>query len=196
MFSIIVCSNRPARASAIQSHYARLFRDHAYEFILIDDATSLCEGYARGYERSRGDFLIFSHDDIEFVTPDVASRLEGHLVQFDVVGIAGTKKLIDGVWTTTGDPYCFLLVVYPEAGNQFSVRYAGAGPLCVSNIQALDGCFLACRREVVATVGFDSSTFDGFHLYDLDFTFHAYLLGYRLAVCLPREYRRCLAAVP
>ena len=183
MFSIIVCSHRPARATFVQAHYSHLFRNHAHEFILIQDAISLCEGYTRGIEQSRGDLLVFSHDDIEFVTTDVASRLARHLAQFDGIGIAGTTKLIDGKWVTAGDPYCFALVIFPATGDLFSILYAGAGPLCIPNIQALDGCFFACRREMVAAVGFDSAVFDGFHLYDLDFTFRAYLKGFRLAVC-------------
>ena len=39
------------------------------------------------------------------------------------------------------------------------------------------------RRRVLETVHFDEQTFRGFHLYDLDFTFSAYLAGFRLAVC-------------
>jgi GT2 family glycosyltransferase len=183
MFSIIVCSNRPERARASRLHYAALFRDIDHEFILIDDARSLCEGYARGFEQARGELVVLSHDDVEFVTPDAASRLARHLAEFDVVGIAGTTRLIDGMWPSAGDPYCFLLVVYPEKDGLYSVRYAGEGPLCVPGMQALDGCFVACRRDVVERTGFDATTFDGFHLYDLDFTFRAYLNGFTLAVC-------------
>ena len=39
------------------------------------------------------------------------------------------------------------------------------------------------RREVAARVAFDAATFDGWHLYDLDFTFSAWLAGLRTAVC-------------
>lgn len=183
MFSIIVCSHRPVRAAFIRHHFAQLFRAYPSEFILIDDARSLSEGYTRGLAQSSGDFLIFSHDDIEFVIPDVADRLSQHLAQFDVVGIAGTTKLIDGAWVTAGDPYCFALVVYPDADDLFAVKCVGAGELCVPGIQALDGCFFACRRKVAETTGFDAVNFDGFHLYDLDFTFGAHLQGFRLAVC-------------
>lgn len=185
MFSIIVCSHRPERASFIARHYADLFRGQAHEFILIDDAKSLCEGYARGLARSTGDRLIFSHDDIEFVLPDTAARLARNLEEFDVIGIAGTSKLIDGAWMTTGDPYAFGVVIYPRADQpgMYTVNVCGAGPLNVGGIQALDGCFIACKREVAERTGFDAATFDGFHHYDLDFTFRAHLLGYRLAVC-------------
>jgi hypothetical protein len=151
--------------------------------IVIPDARSLCEGYGRGLRRSCGDLLIFSHDDIEFVTLDVASRIAAHLSRFDLIGIAGTTKLLDARWNSAGDPFCFGLVIYPASEDQFSFRYVGRGPLSVPGIQALDGCFLACRREVAESVGFDADTFDGFHLYDMDFTFRAYTAGFQLGVC-------------
>jgi GT2 family glycosyltransferase len=183
MFSIVVCSNRPERALAVRRHYESLFLGCESEIVVIDDAASLCEGYTRGLKRTRGDFLVFSHDDVEFVTHDVAKRLAQSLAVFDMVGIAGTTRLIGGAWNDAGDPHCYALVIYPQADGMYSVRFCGAGPLCVAGVQALDGCFIACRREVAERVGFDASTFDGFHLYDLDFTFGAYLAGYRLAVC-------------
>jgi len=43
--------------------------------------------------------------------------------------------------------------------------------------------FLAARREVLERIRFDEDTFDGWHLYDLDFTFSAHLAGFRTAVC-------------
>ncbi len=182
-FSIIVCSHRPERATGIRAHYAALFRDEPHEIIVIPDAKSLCEGYARGLAQARAQRLVFSHDDIEFVTPDVPRRLRAHLDTFDLVGIAGTTQLINGVWTEAGDPHVYALVIYPDTEGWYTVRYAGNGPLCVEGIQALDGCFFACKRSVAETIGFDAATFDGFHYYDLDFTFAAHLHGFRLAVC-------------
>ena len=59
----------------------------------------------------------------------------------------------------------------------------GTGSLVVDEVQALDGVFFAARAEVARALRFDAVTFDHFHLYDLDFSFRAYLKGYRLAVC-------------
>jgi hypothetical protein len=50
----------------------------------------------------------------------------------------------------------------------------------VPGAQALDGAFLALRREVFERVQFDERTFDAWHLYDLDFVFSAHLAGYWL----------------
>ncbi len=59
----------------------------------------------------------------------------------------------------------------------------GGGELVVPEIQALDGVFLALRRDVAAAIAFDAGVFDGFHLYDLDYRFRPYQAGFRLAVC-------------
>ena len=49
------------------------------------------------------------------------------------------------------------------------------------NLQCLDGMFIATHRQVVERCPFDEATFDGFHQYDLDFTFSAYLAGFDVA---------------
>lgn len=182
MISIIVCSHRPNRAAFARQHYASLFSEHEIEFILIDDARSLCEGYNRGITRSSGDVVVLSHDDVEFVLPDAAERIVSHLHDFDLIGIAGTTKVIDGGWYMAGDPYSYALVIQPD-GDGYEVQLIGSGPLTIPGVQALDGCFMACRREVAVAIGFDSYAFDGFHLYDIDFSYRAAMSGYALAVC-------------
>jgi len=62
------------------------------------------------------------------------------------------------------------------------VRLFGVRHRVVGGIQALDGVFLAVRRAVLDTIRFDDKTFNGFHLYDVDFTYAAHLTGFRLAV--------------
>lgn len=182
-FSIIVCSHRPPRAEFIRRHYAAAFDAVPHEIIVIPDARSLCEGYTRGVAMSLGELLVFSHDDVQVLIDDLPERLQNHLSRFDLIGIAGTRRLIDGAWATAGDPDCFALVIYPLREGMCEAKASGSGPMSVDGIQALDGCFFACRRKVAEGIGFDADTFDGFHLYDLDFSFRAHLAGYRLAVC-------------
>ena len=54
-------------------------------------------------------------------------------------------------------------------------------PVC-EDIKLLDGAFIAVRRHVWESVRFDPDRYDGFHLYDLDFTWRASTAGARLAV--------------
>ena len=41
---------------------------------------------------------------------------------------------------------------------------------------------IAATRKVCEAVSFDQETFDGFHFYDLDFSYRAFRAGYKLTV--------------
>ncbi len=187
MISIIICSINPAKFAAVSKNFADRMGDAAFEIIGIHDARSLSEGYNRGTALSRGDILIFCHDDIEILTPDFLSRIRRHLQAYDVVGCAGTSCLIDSKWAYAGDPFIHGIVAYPEedawpANRFFTIVWGGFDRAVVEGIQALDGLFLAANRRVLDAVRFDEATFDGFHLYDIDFTYAAHLAGFRVAV--------------
>jgi GT2 family glycosyltransferase len=51
-----------------------------------------------------------------------------------------------------------------------------------TDIVALDGTFYCARSEAVDRVGLDCATFDGFHLYDIDFSYRTHLAGFRVGV--------------
>lgn len=182
--SIVVCSIDAGKFERVCGNYRTLFAGREIEIIGVHDARSLAEGYNRGVARSRGARLILSHDDIEILTSDFASRVDRHLADFDLIGIAGTTRLAGGKWATAGDPFVFTLVTSPdpESGG-YATMMLGGGPLVVPGIQALDGVFMALRRDVAVAIPFDDEIFDGFHLYDLDFSFRAHGAGFRLAVC-------------
>ncbi len=191
-FSIVVCSHKPDRAARAKAHYSSVFAGVSHELIFISDARSLCEGYNLGFAQSSGELIVFSHDDIEFMTDEIPHKIAHHLQTIDLVGVAGTSRLTDGNWAGAGDPYSFSAMIYEDKEtNGYIVTIHGRGDTLVQNIQAVDGCFFAAKRALVAQVLFDNSTFDHFHLYDLDFSFRAYLSGARLGVArdlLPIHY--------
>jgi len=182
--AVIICSIDPRKFAAASASWKRSLAGVSCEIVGIHDARSLAEGYNRGLQRAHADVLVFSHDDVDVVTPDVAPWLGTHLANYDVVGIAGTRRLIGGGWFFAGDPYDFMSVIspHPETGRPI-LLIEGTGSLVVDGVQALDGVCFAARAEVARALRFDAATFDHFHLYDLDFSFRAFLAGYRLAVC-------------
>lgn len=183
MVSVIVCSINPAKFAATEQMYHRLLAAVDHEIIGIHDARGLCEGYTRGMARSRGEILVFSHDDIEILTPDFAQRLTKHLQQFDVIGVAGTDQLVGMLWAWAGLPHLYGQVAHPNQHGGFDVEIYSVPRRANGGMQAMDGVFLAARRDVALSIGFDAQQFDGFHGYDADFTFRAHLAGHKLAVC-------------
>lgn len=184
LISIVICSVDEKKFAAVSRNLAECFQGEAHEIIGIHDAQSLCEGYNRGARQSSGAILIFCHDDIEIVSPDFKDKIHRHLANYDIVGVAGCTRLNGLAWMSVGQPHIHGVVSYPEQGTtEFYVLVYGAEKIIVEDIQALDGLFIAMNRMVWETRGFDEKTFDGFHGYDVDFTYSAYLSGFRLAVC-------------
>jgi hypothetical protein len=178
MFSIIICSIDDRKSARIQAHYRALLAGHAHEIILIRDAKSLSEGYNRGFAQSSGEILIFSHDDIEILSDDFAPRLLRHLNTHDVVGVAGTTLLLGPTWITAGQPQIHGCITHRLPA---SFLFECFGPPS-AKVQAIDGVFMVARRKVLEAIPFDEATFDGFHLYDLDFSYRVHLAGFSIAV--------------
>ena len=184
MISVIVCSIDEAKFAAVNATYRRLLEGEEFEIIRIPDARSMCDGYNRGVAQSRGEVLIFSHDDIEIHAANFRERLLGHLARCDIAGVAGTTLLCGPAWAWAGPPHVYgQLGMYVRAKNFFDAAIYAAPARHIVGIQALDGVFLACHRRVVEQIRFDEQTFTGFHHYDLDFTYRAFAAGMKLAVC-------------
>ncbi len=94
------------------------------EIVGIHDARSLCEGFNSGVRRAKGEVLVFSHDDVEHLAPALGPVLDRHLRRADVVGVAGTTRLVGMNWASSGIRHAHGIVTHP-AGAQFEVSLYG-----------------------------------------------------------------------
>jgi Glycosyltransferase like family len=181
--SVIIVSREDERYARVDAQYEATFASWPHERIRIRGATSMYDGWARGFEQSHGDVVVFSHDDIRFAVPDFAARLAEIMETADLAGVAGTTRVSGPAVTWSGHPFMHGAVTHQAPGDanyDFTVMSLH-GPR-VTQAQAFDGVFMAARREWVARVGFDARRFSGFHFYDLDFSYRAYLAGARLTI--------------
>jgi tetratricopeptide (TPR) repeat protein len=179
--SVVSCSRSNEEGRRVRDHFETTLRGYDFEIIQIYDARSLCEAYNRGFARTRGEVLIFAHDDIEILSADFANHLLRYLSSNDLLGIAGTSRLVGPSWTAAGWPQTHGCIVHEHLdGSGFD--FECYGPASKGPIQAVDGVFFAANRKVCEKIGFDDTTFDGFHFYDLDFCYRAFLQGFRIVV--------------
>jgi hypothetical protein len=179
--SVVVCSRDQEKGRRIRAHFEAVFAGRDFEVIQIYDARSLCEAYNRGFARTSGDVVIFSHDDIEITSDDFASRLLRHLSSSDLAGVVGTTQLAGASWIAAGWPRLHGCIVHPNHAGPGLV-FDCYGPRPRDPIQAVDGVLIAANRRVCEMIRFDEATFDGFHFYDLDFSHRAFLEGFRITV--------------
>ena len=182
-FSVIICSVDPWKFATCARHYENLLAGRAHEIIGIHDAKSLAAGYNCGLARSRGDIVIFSHDDVLMLDERFAEKITARLADYDLLGYAGTSHLIEGSWVAAGQPLIHGAVAHVTDKHLHLMVYGVDAWPMADGIQAIDGLLMIARREVALAVGFDAATFDGFHLYDLDFSFAAFLAGHKIGVC-------------
>jgi GT2 family glycosyltransferase len=190
--SVIICSIDAWKFAQTAECYAGLLAGIPHEIIGIRDAKSLAEGYNRGMAQSGGDILVFSHDDVLFLDPDFGAKITDRMSSWDLLGFAGASRLIYPLWSAADWPHLHGAVCHPyydfsPAYLRFSIYGATSYPVA-GNIQALDGLCLITRRAFAESIGFDAATFDGWHLYDLDFSFAAHLAGGRVGVCCDMPY--------
>ena len=129
---------------------------------------------------------MFAHDDIELVTEEFAARLVAHLDRYDGVGVAGASKVTGPKWGHAGQRFIHGHILHAPPAEARGALMMASGfqkPVC-EGIRVLDGVFIAVRRHVWEAQRFDADRYDGFHLYDLDFTWRASAAGARLAVPL------------
>lgn len=203
-FSVIMCSppQNEEKFKSVEHLYRTAFQGEDYEVIRISDAKSMAEGYIRGIEQSSGSIIVFSHDDAAPVRP-IGAKLRRHLRRVDIVGGAGSDRLDGPAWFTAGPPHVAgqvmnqmvrpklvdgLPVQNPDGTHVgelfFLLSVYGVPARLVENIQVIDGFWMAANREVLRPdlAWFDTDVCDGFHAYDIDFSFGAYLHGVRIGV--------------
>ncbi|MDR2690094.1 MAG: glycosyltransferase family protein [Azoarcus sp.] len=183
VFSVIICSIDPLKFAQASECYRALLARDPHEIIGIHDARSLAEGYNRGLKQSSGDIVILSHDDILILDPAFGRKIRQRLRDFDLLGFAGTSRVISGCWFDAGRGWIHGVVAHRH-DKIINLSGYGTSPWpVVDNIQAIDGMCMMARRTVALEIGFDEATFDDFHLYDLDFSYSAWRAGKKLGVC-------------
>jgi protein O-GlcNAc transferase len=182
LVSIIVCSIDDQKHARTVELYRRLYAGLPHEITVIRDARSLAEAYNRGIARSSGEVVVLSHDDVDILAADFAARLQRHLQRFDVIGVMGAAQMSGPAWGWSGHPNLRGWITHHALGaREWFVDIVDSRSVA-DDIVVLDGVFLAARRSVFDALRFDAEAFDGFHLYDIDWSYRAAMAGFRVAV--------------
>lgn len=174
------------RSSPLGMSLARLARDPRLKpQIAFSNTLGLPAVYNRRIDAvDKSDVLLFVHDDVWFEDFYISDRILAGLKEFDVIGLAGNRRLAAGHESWAYAPGADRLDLPHLAG---AIAHGDAplgkvgffGPI-VAPVELLDGVFIAGRKQALsaAAVRFDPR-FD-FHFYDLDFCRTARRAGLKL----------------
>lgn len=192
VLTIIVCSRSPHPDSRMVENIAAT-AGVPYELLWIDNSDnrhSIFSAYNSGVDRASGDIVCFCHEDIFFHTSGwgaVVCRILAD-ARVGLVGVYGFKAVSDKedfrVWSPAGYGRILQGRRMKMSGMYVTdevdwANMAGDDIPHSEECVALDGLFMAARREVAARIRFDES-FGGFHLYDFDISVQMVHHGYKV----------------
>jgi len=183
MLSLIVCSRHPERLANL----TRNVKDTIgcpHEWVVIDNASgehTIFSAYNFGADQSQGEILCFLHEDIFFHSQDWSHVLMEHLADptCGFVGVSGGSLMprVPASWSAY-DTISYLIQSKQEGKERVFITHGHFNGGHYKEAVALDGLFLAVRKDVFAHLRFDEETFHGFHGYYIDICLQAHVLGY------------------
>ena len=183
----IICT-RTKDLSPTTSTLVNTLSSYGVEVKLLVNQQSIFDAYQKGLEKcdaKNKDIIICCHDDLE-IKATKSQFLVGIskcvYEEIGIIGVAGTTLLDeDAVWWNqerwqAGLHKGFVIHYNKEHKKLHDTHYGPHG-----QVVALDGLFLAARKEVWETVGFKKpSYFEGeWDFYDIHYTTTAHHLGFK-----------------
>jgi len=179
MITVIISARNPVPEST-QERNIRKTVGSQIELFMINNSegkNGLASVYNFGAARSRGEILVFMHDDAFFMTEGWGPILESLYAQdpyLGVVGVAGTQYIFrdNYSWTAAGRPFIKGRIVQDlQNGDFFATLFSPDRESC--EVVACNGVFFAVRRTLLTQFGFDEQTFDSFYFHEMDFCMQA-----------------------
>lgn len=149
-----------------------------YELIAIDNSKnqypSVTEALNEGGRRATGKYLMFVHQDVDFLSPTWLEEAERHLDAIPNLGAAG----VAGARREGGKDFNSHLVGWIRGiGGDWGHEIAE--PI---KVQTFDELILMTPRDVFLKTFFDSTTFDFIHLFSSDYCLTVTKKGYDVYV--------------
>lgn len=189
MLSIIICNYNPKRIEPLEKNIGSKIGLDFFELIVIDNSSnskSIFEAYNEGACIAKFEKLLFLHDDVEFLTQDFGKiLLEMNLPHLGVLGIAGSilKTKTPSPWWISnyhslpkGILYQYNIQHYGNSQPQkVELGFEGEGK--IKEVLFVDGVFMYTTKNNWKEYPFDSTTFNSFHFYDLDYSLGMHEIG-------------------
>ena len=165
-------------------HVSKSFSHPKTEIIIYENQGeySLPQLYNKGLEESQFDIVVFMHDDLIIETKNVTTKLRrlfDNNPDYGIIGVAGTDKLITGMWWEDKESMCGQ-VKHQHEGRTWRNEYSKKFGESLKEVVTVDGLFFAVHKNRIKNT-FDDE-FPGFHFYDIPICVTNYLEGVKVGV--------------
>jgi glycosyltransferase involved in cell wall biosynthesis len=153
-----------------------------FELILLDNKQkrfkSAAEALNYGGRSAKNEYLLFVHQDIDFLADDWLEKAETSLKLIPDLGIAGVAgKTREGCVSNIDNGYP------PRPAGTIQITH-------VEPAQTLDECLLIIPTPIFDLFQFDEKVCDDWHLYGVDYCLTAKKMGYEVCVLPLNVYHK------
>ncbi len=182
MISIIYCTREENKKHT--EHLLKACGNPKVEIIeYINKGESLTKFYNKALAETKNDIVVFVHDDIIVETKQIANRIVRMFEnnpEYGIIGVAGTKYLSNtGRWWDERKSM-YGRVAHTHEGKTWLSEYSPDQDRRLEETIIVDGVFFAVHKNRIKQ-NFDESV-EGFHFYDVDFSFRNHLEGVKVGV--------------
>lgn len=143
--------------------------EHDLVFITNKDGVGLSQIYHEIINDINDNFIVFIHDDIEFLRYGWGSeivRLFNENNDYGIIGVAGSAEFDEeAAWWRYNQKYG--QVIHRSATQSWLTAFSELLPYDLEEVCVVDGLFIAINKNKIK-INFDNSL-TGFHMYDVDF---------------------------
>lgn len=144
---------------------------------------SLTQVYNKIIEQSSNDVVILCHDDIYFDTKNWGNKLLNHFKRnedYGILGVAGSTQLpLSAKWWEDFSKVRGI-VNHENGGKKWESKYSTSKGNQLDEVLLIDGLFIVLHKKRIKK-NFNEMV-EGFHFYDVDFSFRNYLEGVKVGV--------------
>ena len=179
MISLIVCSVNPVLLEQLRANVNETI-GITHELIIIDNRNTgdgICKAYNKAGRMASYPAVCFIHEDVRFETKDWGYRILAHLEDPNIgmLGFAGgdAKPVVPASWSSCFRSNQINVIQHfkmPDRAIEKLLVTDTEPPSVSRPVVALDGFFLATRKDIFDRFPFDEQLLTGFHGYDIDFS--------------------------
>lgn len=189
MISIIICSRTHNISQELHYNISSTIGVE-HEIIVIDNSQnqySIFSAYNEGIERSNGDYLCFMHEDVFMHSQDWGKELQNSFVHNPNCGCLGVM----GGHVLPKHPcywcdVCFESYYYQRYNNETKLinKTDFFNSQGYAEVAACDGAWMCIPSKLFheKIISFDTKTYNGFHMYDMDICMQVRACGMRTFV--------------
>lgn len=183
MITVVYCTRQPNPEH--KEHLIKTSGLHKYLEVIeiINNGESLTKAYNRGLNMAKNDIVVFCHDDLTVETKQWGTKLIKLFEknpEYAIIAVAGSKYMpTSGQWWENPKKM-YGRVAHTHEGKTWLSSYSEDLGQNLEEVVVCDGVWFGVNKKRIKKT-FNENV-EGFHFYDVTFSFENYLEGAKVGV--------------